>query len=230
MAKTILVVDDDPAICELLRSALEREGYCVREARTGVDAIDQARRLNLDLIVLDLGLPDLAGLEVCRTVRGEIATPILILTARDTELDTVTGLHMGADDYMTKPFSLAELLARIVALLRRTRLPTAGTVLDREAVAGFRLDRGARTVHLDGQELHLSPKEFDLLSLLFLRSGRVLAREEILSQVWGESFIGYRKTVDVHVSWMRQKLATAGVMPFRISTVRGRGYRLDRLE
>jgi len=229
VAKTILVVDDDAVLVELLRTVLVREGYWVREARTGREALDEARRSNVDLIVLDLVLPDLDGLEVCRTLRGEFATPILILTARSSELDTVIGLHVGADDYLTKPFSLTELLARIVALLRRAQLPAAGSLPDREEVAGFRLDRHARTAHLDGLELHLSPKEFDLLSLLFLRSGRVLTREEILSQVWGDSFLGDRKTVDVHVSWMRQKFDAVGAMPFRISTVRGRGYRLDRL-
>ncbi|GAC1577940.1 MAG: response regulator transcription factor [Candidatus Dormibacteria bacterium] len=227
---TILVVDDAEAVRRLLRWAFVAEGYLVREAGTGVEALDEARRARFDVIVLDLILPELGGLDVCRTLRQEMTTPILMLTARAGRLDVVKGLAVGADDYMTKPFSLRELLARVSALLRRARLPAEGAVLPAHEVGGFRLDRSARTVHVKGNEIHLTPKEFDLLSLLFLHSGRVLTREEILHHVWGDSFVGHRKTVDVHVSWMRQKFEHVGRVPFRISTVLRQGYRLDRLE
>ena len=229
-AKRILVVEDEADIRQTLRYNLTREGYAVIEAETGTAALAAARRERPDLILLDLMLPELGGLEVCRVLRREMTTPILILTAKGTELDTVVGLQVGADDYVTKPFSLNELMARVAALLRRAELnitdqPDAREV---EEFDGFRLDRAARTVHVHGTELRLAPKEFDLLSLLLLRAGRVLSRQTIIQQVWGSKFFGDTKTVDVHVRWLREKFESVDSLPFRITTVFGVGYRLDK--
>src|SRR5205807_263179 len=174
--KRVLVVEDEDAIRQTLRYNLSREGYAVSEANTGPTALSAARRERPDLILLDLMLPELNGLEVCRVLRQEMSTPILILTAKGSELDKVVGLQVGADDYVTKPFSLNELMARVNALLRRSEMTTRERVDPREIEEfdGFRIDRAARTVHVDGSELRLAPKEFDLLSLLVLNSGRVL--------------------------------------------------------
>ena len=187
--KRILVVEDESAIRQTLRYNLTREGYQVSEASTGTAALTAARREHPDLILLDLMLPELNGLEVCRVLRQEMTTPILILTAKGTELDKVVGLQIGADDYVTKPFSLNELMARVSALLRRSEMSTREQVDSREVeeFGGFRIDRAARTVHIDGAELRLAPKEFDLLSLMVLNAGRVLSRQTIIQKVWGAS-------------------------------------------
>ncbi len=230
--KRILVVEDEENISQTLRYNLTREGYEVSEAATGTLAIELARQRRPDLILLDLMLPEMSGLEVCRVLRAEMATPILILTAKATELDTVVGLQVGADDYVTKPFSLNELLARVAAMLRRAEL--AGAEQNRpgevEDFGGFRLDRAARTVQAGSGEVHLSPKEFDLLSLLLANAGRVLSRSTIIHRVWGSKFFGDHKTVDVHVRWVREKFENVDTLPFRITTVFGVGYRLDRLD
>jgi DNA-binding response OmpR family regulator len=230
--KRILVVEDEENISQTLRYNLTREGYEVSEAATGTAAIDLARQRHPDLILLDLMLPEMSGLEVCRVLRAEMTTPILMLTAKATELDTVVGLQVGADDYVTKPFSLNELLARVAAMLRRAELGggqqhTPGEV---EEFGGFRLDRAARTVRASGEDVHLSPKEFDLLSLLLANAGRVLSRSTIIHRVWGSKFFGDHKTVDVHIRWLREKFERFDTMPFRITTVFGVGYRLDRLD
>jgi DNA-binding response OmpR family regulator len=230
VSKRILVVEDEEAIRETLRYNLVREGYQVIEAGTGPDALTLARAERPDLILLDVMLPGLSGLEVCRVLRQESATPILMLTAKGTEVDKVVGLQLGADDYVTKPFSFNELLARITALLRRSEMTTrpAGAV-EIEEFDGFKIDRAARTVHLEGTELRLAPKEFDLLSILLRNSGRVLSRQSIIASVWGNRFYGDPKTVDVHVRWLREKFEPFAQMPFRITTVFGVGYRLDRI-
>ena len=229
--KRVLVVEDEDTIRQTLRYNLTREGYAVSEANSGTTALSAARRERPDLILLDLMLPELNGLEVCRVLRQEMTTPILILTAKGTELDKVVGLQVGADDYVTKPFSLNELMARVNALLRRSEMTTRERVDPREIEEfdGFRIDRAARTVHVDGTELRLAPKEFDLLSLLVLNSGRVLSRQTIIQRVWGSKFYGDSKTVDVHVRWLREKFESFDRLPFRITTVFGVGYRLDRL-
>src|SRR4030088_2183687 len=167
-AKRILVVEDEENIRETLRYNLVKEGYRVDEARTGPEALTEARRVRPDLILLDLMLPELSGLEVCRILRQEMTTPILVLTAKGAEVDKVVGLSIGADDYVTKPFSLRELLARITALLRRVELSGKEVRKGKEieVVGNFRMDRGARTVHVEGDEVRLAPKEFDLLSFL----------------------------------------------------------------
>ena len=231
-ARRILVVEDEENILHMLRYNLTREGFEVVEARTGTEAVSEARRVRPDLILLDLMLPELGGLEVCRIVRQEMSTPILILTAKDSETDKVVGLQMGADDYVTKPFSLGELMARVTALLRRSDLTAREIVSAKEVeeFGGFRIDRGARTVHVDKEEVRLAPKEFDLLSLLVLNAGKVQSRTVIIQRVWGSKFYGDHKTVDVHVRWIREKFEHFDTLPFRITTVFGAGYRLDRLE
>jgi DNA-binding response OmpR family regulator len=231
-ARRILVVEDEENILHMLRYNLTREGFDVVEARTGTQAVSEARRVRPDLIVLDLMLPELGGLEVCRIVRQEMSTPILILTAKDSETDKVVGLQMGADDYVTKPFSLSELLARVTALLRRSDMTAREIVSSKEVeeFGGFRIDRGARTVHMNEDEVRLAPKEFDLLSLLVLNAGKVQSRSAIIQRVWGSKFYGDHKTVDVHVRWIREKFERFDTLPFRITTVFGAGYRLDRLQ
>jgi len=229
-AKHILVVEDEEVIRETLRFNLVREGYQVSQASNGIEALDKARELRPDLIVLDLMLPELGGLEVCRILRQETTTPVLVLSARDSELDKIVGLRVGADDYMTKPFSLAELTARVMALLRRAQ-PTVEErgVVEVEEFGEFRFDRGARSVHVGQETLRLSPKEFDLLSFLLANPGRVHSREQLIRRVWGPKFFGERKTVDVHVRWLREKFEPFEELPFRITTVYGVGYRLDRI-
>jgi two-component system response regulator RegX3 len=230
VAKRILVVVVEDAIRETLRYNLAREGYHVLEAATGPDALDVARAERPDLILLDVMLPGLSGLEVCRVLRQESATPILMLTAKGTEVDKVVGLQLGADDYVTKPFSFNELLARVTALLRRSDMSArpAGAP-EIEDFDGFRIDRAARTIHVEQVELRLAPKEFDLLSLLLRNTGRVLSRQAIIAAVWGNRFYGDPKTVDVHVRWLREKFEPFAQVPFRITTVFGVGYRLDRI-
>jgi DNA-binding response OmpR family regulator/8-oxo-dGTP pyrophosphatase MutT (NUDIX family) len=230
-ARSILVVEDEENIRHTLRYNLVKEGYSVSEARTGPEALSEARRVRPDLILLDLMLPGLSGLEVCRILRQEMSTPILMLTAKGAELDKVVGLSLGADDYVTKPFSLSELMARITAILRRVELGRGPAEPDDvEELDGFSLDRGARIVRMHGEEVRLAPKEFDLLSHLLAHSGRVQSRERLIQAVWGTSYYGDRKTVDVHVRWIREKFEGFDSLPFRITTVFGVGYRLDRLE
>ena len=230
--RKILIVEDEETIRHTLAYNLTKEGYAVREARTGTEALAEARRSPPDLIILDLMLPELSGLEVCRILRQEMTTPILMLTAKGTEVDKVVGLQVGADDYVTKPFSLAELMARVTAQLRRAEMATQENVSARDVddFGGFRFDRGARTVHVNGDEVRLAPKEFDLLSLLLLNSGKVQSRDAIIQRVWGSNFYGDSKTVDVHIRWLREKFQRFDTLPFRITTVFGVGYRIDRTE
>ncbi len=230
--KRILVVEDEENISETLRYNLTREGYEVIEAATGTDGLELARQHGPDLILLDLMLPEMSGLEVCRVLRTEMNTPVLMLTAKASEIDKVVGLQVGADDYLTKPFSLNELLARVAAMLRRADIgpgsrQTPGEV---EEFGGFRIDRAARIVRVAATEVHLSPKEFDLLSLLVANAGRVMSRSTIIHRVWGSKFFGDHKTVDVHIRWLREKFERFSTLPFRITTVFGVGYRLDRLD
>lgn len=224
------MVEDDENISETLRYNLSREGYEVTQGSTGTKALELARQGHPDLILLDLMLPEMSGLEVCRALRAEMSTPILMLTAKASEIDKVVGLQMGAEDYVAKPFSLNELLARVAAMLRRAEL--SGEQSERpgevEEFGGFRLDRAARTVRFGAEDVRLSPKEFDLLALLLASPGRVLSRATIIHRVWGSKFFGDHKTVDVHIRWLREKFEKYDTLPFRITTVFGVGYRLDR--
>jgi DNA-binding response OmpR family regulator len=228
-SKRVLLVEDEDNIRESLRFNLVREGYHVTEAATGGEALKLARSEKPDIILLDLMLPEMSGYEVCRILRQEWMVPIIMLTAKDQESDKVLGLALGADDYISKPFSLQELFARMTAVLRRSngnQKREAGRPPDLERVADLSVDRAARRVTLHGEELQLSKREFDLLSFLLAHAGRVFSREQLIQQVWDYNFVGDRKTVDVHIRWLRQKLGDK--TSIAITTVRGVGYRLDR--
>ncbi|MCL4393933.1 MAG: response regulator transcription factor [Chloroflexi bacterium] len=219
----LLVVEDDQTLREMLVYDLSREGYEVVEARTGVDALDLARKVKPDLVLLDIMLPELDGLTVCRTLRHEMDAPIVLLTARSGEVDRIVGLDSGADDYIVKPFSLGELLARLRAVLRRGR-SDPGTKLES---GDLTLDLVAHRALLGSVALSLAPKEFDLLAELMQHKGAVLTRDLLLQRVWGLEFGGDPRTVDVHIRWLREKIEHNPAEPQRIETVRGLGYRFE---
>lgn len=231
--ETVLVVEDEPALLETLEYNLTRQGYRVITATDGAMAVEQARREHPDVIVLDIMLPKMDGFEVCRTLRKEMNVPILMLTARDDEIDKVVGLEVGADDYMTKPFSMRELTARVKALLRRVRLIReemavgAGTEPERLVFGDLVLDLSRGEVRLRDVPVPLKPKEYDLLVFLARNRGMVLSRDLILERVWGWDFAGGTRTVDVHVRWLREKIEADPANPTRIVTVRGMGYRFE---
>ncbi|MFL6182268.1 MAG: response regulator transcription factor [Actinomycetes bacterium] len=217
----VLLAEDDSAISDPLARALRRQGYDVRLAENGPDALAGAR--NSDLVVLDLGLPGMDGLEVCRTLRGEgLQVPVLVLTARSSEIDAVVGLDAGADDYVSKPFRTAELMARIRALLRRGR-----PGLDVVRVQDLVIETASRRAWKGDEELILSLRQFDLLAFLASHPGQVLSREEIMRQVWQTSWIASTKTVDMHVSWLRRALGESASAPRYITTIRGVGFRFE---
>ncbi|HRW37930.1 MAG: response regulator transcription factor [Acidimicrobiales bacterium] len=216
----LLVVEDDPTIGEPLAEALGREGFAATWVATGADALAADP---VDLVLLDLGLPDLDGREVCRQLRAASPTPIIVLTARDDEIERVLLLETGADDYVLKPFSFRELVARIRAVHRRAVPPAPTGPATTEDDHGLVVDRRARRIRLDGEELELTPKEFDLLTLLASEPGRALEREAIIAAVWDEHWWGPTKTLDVHIAALRRKLGD----PTWITTLRGVGYRLD---
>jgi DNA-binding response OmpR family regulator len=225
MARTILVVDDETTLRETLVEALEAEGFRVVAAADGREALARFRSERPDLVLLDLMLPELSGIEVCRIIRAESGVPIVMLTAKDSELDKVVGLELGADDYVTKPFSLRELSARIRALFRRSEqavaveAPPAVVDLGRVQVdlAGHRLLR-------DGQTLPIKPKAFELLAFLLRHPGQVFTRDQLLERVWGYDYAGETRTVDVHVHWLRGQVEEDPSAPRFIHTVRGVGY------
>ncbi len=233
MPEIILVVEDETSLRETLAYNLTRQGYQVETATDGKMAIETARKTRPDLIVLDIMLPVLDGFEVCRILRQEMKTPIIILTARDDEIDRVIGLEMGADDYVTKPFSMREFLARVKAQLRRVRLVReemdSEITLEKERIyfGNLSLDLTRREVLLDGQPLAMKPKEFDLLLFLARHRGQVLTRDLILERVWGWDFSGGSRTVDVHIRWLREKIEENPADPIRIVTVRSVGYRFE---
>jgi DNA-binding response OmpR family regulator len=228
-SKTILVVDDEPTLIEALGYNLAKEGYRVVTAADGVEALEQANVCNPDLVILDLMLPRMDGLEVCRAVRRESTVPIIILTAKDSEVDTVLGLELGADDYMVKPFRLRELLARVKAHLRRAEMPLARPVasLERVQFGHIMVERGSRKVFRGGREVVLTLKEYDLLDYLLANAGKVMSREVLLDKVWGYEYAGDSRTVDVHIRWLREKVEAEPANPQHIKTVRGIGYRLE---
>ena len=221
----ILLVDDEVLITDSLTYSLEREGYTVKSAIDGAQAIKSFEEFQPDLIVLDLILPDMSGFDVCRRLRANYTTPVIMLTARGEEIDRILGLEVGADDYLAKPFSFRELLARIRAILRRIeldRLTSQGQPIDMRTI---RLDPIARRVFKGEQELQLSAREFDLLNVMMRNAGRALSREDLLAFVWGEEWIGDPRTLDVHVRWLRLKIEDDPASPQYIQTVRGYGYR-----
>lgn len=233
MGQRILVVEDEPALQETLTYNLIKQGYEVDTAGDGRAAVNQARTLLPDLIILDIMLPVLDGFEVCRIIRQEMTVPILMLTARDDEIDRVIGLEIGADDYLTKPFSMREFLARVKALLRRVRLDRDEQEIRQDAnseiiqTKDLSLNITRREVTLGDQVLQLKPKEYELLLFLARNRGKVLSREIILERVWGWDFSGGSRTVDVHVRWLREKIENEPANPQRIITVRGGGYRFE---
>jgi DNA-binding response OmpR family regulator len=224
--KKILVVDDEPTLVATLKYNLERENFQVRTASDGEQALDLTRSSQPDLIVLDMMLPGVSGLEVCRILRKETKAPILMLTAKDSEVDKVVGLELGADDYVTKPFGMQELMARVRALIRR-----AGTGSQNEgntATAGdISIDVLRREATRAGEPVHLKPKEFDLLLYFMRHPGRAFTREQLLNDIWGYEFVGDTRTVDVHIRWLRQKIEEVPGEPKRLVTVRGTGYRFE---
>lgn len=223
---TILLVEDDPILSETLRYNLEREGYAVINAPDGVVGLERARRDQPDMVILDVMLPRLDGFSVCRILRQESEVPILILTARQDEIDRIAGLELGADDYVAKPFSLGELLARVRAIMRRSerRISVMREVLD---AGSLRVDTGSRRAWRGNTELNLSQKEFDLLACLMRNRGMALSRDMLLERVWGYDFLGDSRTVDVHIRWLREKVEPDPSKPIYIHTVRGIGYRFE---
>jgi DNA-binding response OmpR family regulator len=198
-------------------------------ALDGVEALEQANVCNPDLVILDLMLPRMDGLEVCRAVRRDSTVPIIILTAKDSEVDTVLGLELGADDYLVKPFRLRELLARVKAHLRRAEMPQvrSATPPDRIQFGRMVVEREGRKVFRDGTEVVLTLKEYDLLDYLLANAGKVMSREVLLDKVWGYEYAGDSRTVDVHIRWLREKVEVEPANPQHIKTVRGIGYRLE---
>ena len=234
MSETILVVEDEPSLQETLVYNLKKEGYIVEAVGDGREALDLARQLKPDLIILDLMLPGMDGFEVTRVLRKEMTTPILMLTARDDEIDRVVGLEVGADDYLTKPFSMRELMARVKAQLRRARLireELGGQPVEASQAkltfSNLVINQTRREVTLNNEPIQLKPKEYELLLFLAEHKGQMLSREFILERVWGWDYIGDSRTVDVHVRWLRQKIEPNAAKPERIITVRGGGYRFE---
>jgi|SRR3990170_3489495 len=237
MPEKILVVEDEPSLQETLAYNLKKQGYEVSTSGDGRMALDLARSFQPDMVILDVMLPGMDGFEVCRILRKETNIPILMLTARDDEIDRVVGLEIGADDYLTKPFSMRELMARVKAQLRRSQIvrEELGKLQQKigeppHEVLNFKnlsIDLTRREVTLDGNELALKPKEYELLLFFAEHRGQMLSREFILERVWGWEFIGDSRTVDVHVRWLRKLLEKDAALPSRITTVRGGGYRFE---
>jgi DNA-binding response OmpR family regulator len=235
MSEKILVVEDEKILQETLAYNLSHEGYETTVAGDGDTAIEKAREIHPDLIVLDIMLPGKDGFEVCRILRQEMNTPILMLTARDDEIDRVVGLEVGADDYMTKPFSMRELMARVKAMLRRVRLireevkTPEKTDLPNEILlfGNLSIDLKRREANLNNKVLDLKPKEYDLLLYFLHHPSRALSRDTLLEQVWGWDFSGDSRTVDVHIRWLREKIEEEPSNPKRLVTVRGSGYRFE---
>jgi DNA-binding response OmpR family regulator len=225
MVRTILVVDDEPTQREMLAEALEAEGFTIVTAADGRAALLKFREVRPDLVLLDLMLPELSGIEVCRIIRAESGVPILMLTAKDSELDKVVGLELGADDYVTKPFSLRELIARVRAQFRRTEQQAiaggAPTLVD---VGEVQVDLAGHRLLRDGVTVPLKPKAFELLAFLVRNPGQVFTRDQLLEHVWGYDYAGETRTVDVHVHWLRSRIEADPANPEYLHTVRGTGY------
>ncbi|HHV81539.1 TPA: response regulator transcription factor [bacterium] len=226
MAEKILIVDDEKPIVDSIKYTLYKEGYDVVVSYDGEDALEKVRKENPDLIILDIMLPKLSGLEVCRIIRRTSNVPIIMLTARGEDMDRVVGLELGADDYVSKPFSMRELVARIKAVLRRAKMSVSTEAKTKEKLefGDVVIDVKGRIVLKRGIPVDLSPKEFDLLVTLAENEGRVMSREYLLNHIWGDDFYGDDRTVDVHIRWLREKLEDDPSNPDHIQTVRGIGY------
>ncbi|MTB71005.1 response regulator [Arsenicicoccus cauae] len=222
----ILVVEDEESISDPLSYLLRKEGYDVALAATGPDALAEFDRSSTDLVLLDLMLPGLSGVDVCRSIRQRSSVPIIMLTAKDSEIDKVVGLEIGADDYVTKPYSSRELLARIKAVLRRMSEPDDLVPASLE-VGPVRMDVERHTVSVNGEPTALPLKEFELLELLLRNAGRVLTRMQLIDRVWGSDYVGDTKTLDVHVKRLRAKIEPDPGAPVHIVTVRGLGYKFE---
>lgn len=235
MAEKILIVEDEVSLQETLSYNLRKQGYEVETVGDGPSALEAARRLKPELILLDIMLPGMDGFEVCRILRNEMSTPVLMLTARDDEIDRVVGLEVGADDYLTKPFSMRELIARVKAMLRRVRIIREELSSSQIDIAdkliyefgNIEIDVGRREVRIDRNPVNLKPKEYELLFYLAKHKNQVLSRDQILESVWGWDYVGDSRTVDVHVRWLREKIEVSPANPERIITVRGAGYRFE---
>ena len=225
---TILVVDDEQSYRDALAVSLRREGFLVQVAADGLEAIDRFETFRPALVLLDVMLPRMSGIDVCRELRARSRVPIIMLTARDAEIDTVVGLEVGADDYVTKPFRLRELVARIRAALRRAPGEEEETNAEVVEVADVRLDPIRHEVWVRGEPVQLALKEFDLLELLLVNAGRVLTRDTLMDRVWGPSYVGDTKTLDVHIKRLRAKIEENPSAPTRITTIRGLGYRYEK--
>ncbi|HXR12196.1 MAG TPA: response regulator transcription factor [Gaiellaceae bacterium] len=224
---TVLVVDDDPGVLDVVAFTLRREGFDVDEERDGPSALAAARAHDYDIVILDVMLPQMSGTEVCRALRAESDVPIVMLTARDAERDRVSGLELGADDYVTKPFSSAELLSRVRAILRRRELDRAkgaGTVV--RDLGGLHLDLGRHEVTVDGDAVRLTLSEFKVLALLAERPERIVSRRELMQHLWSSEHVGDEHACEVHISNLRRKIERDPTHPQRLVTVRGAGYKL----
>ncbi len=223
----ILIVEDDRNLLDTLKYNLRKEGYEVITAIDGAEALNVARKEKPALIILDIMLPKISGFEVCRILRKEMTVPILMLTAKAEETDKIVGLEIGADDYMTKPFSLRELLARLRAMLRRAKMVETQPEIELLKIGDIELDIPRHRASISGRTLELTPKEFDLLAFLARNKGLVFRREQLLEKVWGYDFAGDTRTVDVHIRWLRQKIEPDPERPRYLMTVRGAGYKLE---
>jgi DNA-binding response OmpR family regulator len=230
--KSVLIVEDEENILETLRYNFEREGYSVHTASDGGIGLELARAHHPDIVILDVMLPGMDGFEVCRILRRETDVPILMLTAKGEEIDRVVGLELGADDYVTKPFSMRELAARVRNMLRRSQaaLESGGTADGASEVIvsnNLRIDITGHTATLNGQPLDMKPREYELLAMLASNRGRAYTRDQILERLWGYDYVGDTRTVDVHIRWLREKIEPDPGKPVRIVTIRGVGYRFD---
>jgi two-component system response regulator RegX3 len=227
---TVLLIEDEESFIEALVVGLKREGFLVTVARDGIEGLSMFDRVRPDLVLLDIWLPHKSGIDVCRELRLRTRVPIIMVTAKSGEIDTVVGLEVGADDYVTKPYRLRELVARMRAVLRRS--PSSddgepgGDVLE---IGGLRLDPDRHEVHLNGSQVPLPLKEFELLELLMSNAGRVLTRETLIDRIWGPHYVGDTKTLDVHVKRLRAKIEDDPGRPARITTIRGLGYKFEAL-
>lgn len=224
----ILIVDDEPSITEFVSYAMQKEGYQTEVASNGEEALEKIENAHFDLFILDIMLPGIDGYELCRRIRAKMNTPILFLSAKDSELNKVVGLELGADDYLAKPFGVRELLARTRALLRRSQANEEAAHSSEISAGGITLDEDARTAQGDKGPIDLTPREFELLACLMRNAGKVVSREDLLRDAWGWEYITETKTVDTHIKRLRDKIEAAGYDPKLVETVRGYGYRFQK--